>query len=104
FDVPYDHVVVDAPPPMASAEPVVRLRIPTPNIGALLEPLVRWSVRFGALAAVLAVVVGAGWFARPYWATARAYFTKLTVTAKTGTAVLESAPPGSEVLIDGAAA
>jgi hypothetical protein len=61
---------------------------------ALREPLIE-NARQIAMAAVIAVLVGsAGWAARYYQL-------KWAAMPKTGTAMLESIPPGSEVLIDG---
>jgi hypothetical protein len=51
-------------------------------------------MRVSAVAAAFAVVAVAGWLARPY-------VSALLTVPKTGTAVLESVPPGSEVLVDG---
>jgi hypothetical protein len=85
-----------APAEVGSA-PVVRVRIARPAVS--FEAIVRWSRRLGVGAAVLALLAGLGWVARPYVP----YFRKLLVTPKTGTAVFESAPPGSEILVDGSA-
>jgi hypothetical protein len=64
---------------------------------ALREPLIEHARQI-AMAAVIAVLVGsAGWAARYYQL-------KWAAMPRTGTATLESIPPGSEVLIDGAAA
>jgi hypothetical protein len=60
-------------------------------------PVLRWSIRLGAVAAVVGLLAGAASIARPYWQT-------LTTTATTGTTVVESAPAGAEVWIDGIAA
>lgn len=56
-------------------------------------PLMRWSLRAVAAVVLIAVVAGAGLAARSYWG-------KLTAP-KLGTAVLESVPTGSQVVIDG---
>jgi hypothetical protein len=63
---------------------------------ALHEPLVENARRI-AIAAVTVALIGAGWAARSYWM-------KWAAMPKTGTATLESVPPGAEVLIDGAPA
>lgn len=49
--------------------------------------------KLGAVAAIIAVLAGAGWAVRPY-------VTRMVNTPQTGTAVFESLPP-SEVLVDG---
>jgi hypothetical protein len=69
------------------------MRIDALRSGA--APLLRALRRVAAAAAVLAIVAGAGWLARPY-------VTRLLTVATTGTVVLESLPAGSEVLVDGA--
>lgn len=57
--------------------------------------LFRWSLRLGAAAAILALLAVAG-------SAAHTYYLKLTAP-KMGTAVLESTPPGSQVIVDGVA-
>ena len=79
-------------PAEVGSVPTGRVRAPAVS----LEAIVQWSRRLGVAAALLALVGGLGWIARPYlW--------KLLATPKTGTAVFESAPAGSEVLVDGTA-
>jgi hypothetical protein len=63
---------------------------------ALGQSLGRWSLRLSVAAAIVVALGGAV-------LTARAYWLKLAAMPKTGTAVFESVPPGSEVLVDGAA-
>jgi PEGA domain-containing protein len=81
--------------PVASSPRLVRLRIAAKAFP--LRTLGRWSFRLGAVAAVLAMLVGGGRLSREWWS-------KRPVTPKTGTAVLVSVPPGSDVVVDGAAA
>jgi PEGA domain-containing protein len=82
--------VVESPPRVAGT----RAATATASSGA---PLLRGSLRVGAAAAGIAVVAGAVWLARPYW---RPLTTKVTI----GTAIIESVPPGADVLVDGVAA
>lgn len=63
------------------------------------------SVRVAAIAGALAVLGSAAWLARPFVSNLSSRVSSLAATApKTGTAVLESLPDASEVLVDGAAA
>jgi len=77
------------------SKPRVPLQIPTEALRALAAPVVRWSLRAAALAVLVAMVVSGVRLARPH-------VTELLTVPKTGTVVLESLPPGSEVLVDGA--
>ena len=75
----------------------MRLRIPADALRSLAAPILRWSLRVASRSPpLLAIVAGAGWMARPY-------VVKLLTVAKTGTVVLESVPPGSDVFVDGVA-
>lgn len=95
------------PPETWGDQPVLRVRVGrrtpqlVPKIATLLRalhgPLVKNARRIAILAAMVALVGSAGWAARSYWL-------KRAAMPTTGTATLESVPPGSEVLIDGAAA
>ena len=68
------------------------LRIPTDALRSLAAPVLRWSFRAAARRRRSSrLLAGAGWLARPY-------VTSLFTVPKTGTVVLESVPPGSEVL------
>ena len=82
--------------PVEAARPGMDLRIPADAVRSLAAPILRWAPRVFAAAAVLAILAGAGWMARPY-------VTRLLTVAKTGTVVLESVPPGSDVFVDGVA-
>ena len=82
--------------PVEAARPGMDLRIPADAVRSLAAPILRWAPRVFAAAAVLAILAGAGWMARPY-------VTRLLTVAKTGTVVLESLPPGSDVFVDGVA-
>ena len=94
-DAPAGDIFHDpVPHPVEAAKPGPPLRIPTEALRSLAAPILRWSVRLSAAAAVLAILAGAGWLARPH-------VVRLLTVAKTGTVVLESLPPGSEVLVDG---
>jgi hypothetical protein len=77
------------------------LRTIASRAGEIYEPLVPWLRRFAVTAVFLAIVGGAGWTARTYWPTFSAMWSKLPVTPKTGVAVIESVPAGSQVLVDG---
>ena len=111
-----------APPPMPATQgPAVRdmapgragtVRVAKPPLmrtiasraGAFYEPLFHWLRRLAVAAAVLAIVGGAGWAARTYLPAFSAMWSKLPTlpaTPKTGTAVIESVPAGSQVLVDG---
>lgn len=79
--------------PQASSTPIAeRVAELARSAGA---PLFRWTLRLGAVAAVLALMALAGSAAHTYWL-------KLTAP-KMGTAVLETTPPGSQVIVDGQA-
>jgi hypothetical protein len=82
--------LLESPGPSATARAADAAR----SLGA---PILRWSLRLGAIAAVVGIAAGAASLARPYWQ-------KLTTKATTGTTVVESLPPGAEVWIDGVAA
>lgn len=103
------------------AKPMVRLRIPTAAIGSLAASLVRGVVRVAPIAAVVAVVVGAGWLARPYVGNVKTWLTELADRAtapkpepaapqpappaagarRTGQLMARSDPAGAKVLVDG---
>ena len=102
------------------AKPVVRLRIPTAAVRSLAASLVRGAVRVAPLAAVVAVVVAAGWMARPYVGNVKAWLTELAEKAtspkpepvaakptppagarRTGQLMARSEPAGARVLVDG---
>jgi hypothetical protein len=69
------------------------------GVGALSEPLMRWSRHLAVVAAVLAVVA-AGSGLPHVFAENLETMTK-PATPTTGTAVIESVPAGSQVLVDG---
>jgi PEGA domain len=102
------------------ARPAVRRHHPVDAIRSLVAPLIQWALRAAPMAAVLAVVVGAGWMARPYVGTVKAWLTQLTeettapkpeavvakpaarrVAGRTGQLMARSEPPGATVLVDG---
>ena len=83
-------------------EPRSRFRMPA-GAASIASSALRWSVRAAPIAAVVALIVGAGWIARPYVSTIAARISRLTATPKTGTAVLDSSPSGSDLFIDGTA-
>ena len=106
--------------PAKREKPAVRLNIPTDAIRSLAAPLIKWSLRVALVAAVVAVVVGAGRMARPYVGTVKTWLTELTekttapkpdaVVAKpapsraagrTGQLTARSEPAGAKVLVDG---
>jgi hypothetical protein len=62
------------------------------------------GLRIGALAGAVALVGSAAWYARPYVSNVSSRFVNLATPPNTGTAVLETTPDGSDVLIDGKAA
>lgn len=66
----------------------------TKHARAIGQPIARYGVHVVVAAAVVAALGAATWSVRAYWA-------KLAAMPKTGMALLESTPPGSEVLVDG---
>jgi hypothetical protein len=82
-DVP--ELVAEAPEPKAPLIPIAALR-------SLRAPI----LRFGSIAAGIALVVGVAWAALPYVSS----LSKMVATPASGTAVFESVPP-SEVSVDG---
>jgi hypothetical protein len=68
----------------------------TKHVRAIGQPLAKYGVHIVVAAAVVAALGAATWSVRAYWA-------KLAAMPKTGMALLESTPPGSEVLVDGKA-
>lgn len=95
--VGHDMAHHDLPPAkVRPATPVVPLKVPA-HARSLWQPLIRWTSRLAVAAAVVAIVGIAGLGAYQYWL-------RVTATPKTGTAVLESVPLGSDVVVDGAAA
>jgi hypothetical protein len=128
--------IFDAEPPVAEPskpqpakhrEPRVRLQFPTDAVRSLAAPLIRVARRVAPAAAVLAVVVGAGWFARPYAGSIKTFVmnlasplrekasppkpTPVAVAARptapaaggrrTGQLMARSEPAGAVVLVDG---
>jgi hypothetical protein len=94
----YASTAVVAEPVLEAAEPAsprVRFQFPTETLRSVGAPVLRWSFRAAALAALVAVAVGAVRLARPY-------VTDLLTAPTTGTVVFESLPSASEVLVDGA--
>ena len=94
-----------APPPPVRPATVKPATVPmmssiASGVGALSEPLMRWSRHIAVVAAVLAVVVGGVWAARTYLPKISETMTK-PAAPTTGTAVIESVPAGSQVLVDG---
>jgi hypothetical protein len=122
FDVT---AILDAEPPVAKPKkPRVQLQFPTDAVRSVAAPLIRVARRAAPAAAVLALVVGAGWLARPYVGNVKTWVTSLTekkpppkpapvavaVAAKptpsagarrTGILMARSEPPGAIVLVDG---
>jgi hypothetical protein len=122
FDVT---AILDAEPPVAKPKkPRVQLQFPTDAVRSLAAPLIGVARRAAPAAAVLALVVGAGWLARPYVGNVKTWVTSLTekkpppkpapvavaVGAKptpsasarrTGILMARSEPPGAIVLVDG---
>jgi len=128
FEVPAEPVAAKP------ANPLLRLRTATAAILSLAASLVRGAARVGPVAmslirgawrvapmvAVVAVVVGAGWLARPYMGNIKAWLTELTDKAtapkpeaaaakpkppaaarRVGQLTAQSEPPGAKVLVDG---
>jgi hypothetical protein len=89
--------------PAAAIRSLTAFRLPTAKVRSLAAPILRWGVRGAVAAALVAGLAFGVSIARPYWGTLTARWEKLTTTPKTGTVVLESVPPGSEVLVDGVA-
>jgi hypothetical protein len=84
-------------PPQAFAPTTQRARIDlSERARAIGKPLQQYAIRFALAAGIIAALGGATF-------SVRAYLAKLAAMPKTGTATLESAPPGSEVLVDGKA-
>jgi hypothetical protein len=78
-----------------AAERRQSLRMPSTNgVGALLGGLAQRAKRLAVAAAIVAAAGGAGWTAWSYWS-------KLPAAAKTGTVLLETVPPDSQVFMDG---
>ena len=95
---PYPATAVVADPvahPVKPAKPRVPFQFPMDALRSLGAPVLRWSLRAAALVALVAMAVSAVRVARPYVA-------ELLTVPTTGTVVLESLPPGSEVFVDGA--
>lgn len=110
-----------APPTVAEpATPVVRLRIAPAAVRSLAASLVRGAVRVAPAAAVVAVLAGAGWLARPYVGNVKTWLTELADKAtapkpepaapqpappagarRTGQLMARSDPAGAKVLVDG---
>jgi hypothetical protein len=88
--VPPAHVETAPPSPVERAE---KREKPRQSTSEIIAPVARWGVRLGVAAAIIAaLLVGA--------ARVRPYLTSLG-TPTLGTLVLESAPTGSDVSIDG---
>ena len=110
----------DEPPVPESTKPAVRAR-PTAGIRSLAAPLVPMVRRAAPIVAILAVVIGAGWMARPYLGDIKTWLAKLTETApaptkpetvtakpapvraavRMGQLTARSEPAGATVLVDG---
>jgi hypothetical protein len=120
FDVA---AILDAAPPVAvPKKPRVPLKLPVDAVRSLAAPLFRAARRAAPALAMLAVVVGAGWLARPYVGNVKTWLTSLTEKApppkatpvaaaakttpppgarRTGLLMARSEPPGAIVLVDG---
>lgn len=90
--------VFDADPPVARPKkPRVQLRFPTTAVRSLVAPLVRVARRAAPVAAVLAVVVGAGWMAHPYVGQVKTWLTGLTGLTESTEAPKTEAPKAAAV-------
>jgi hypothetical protein len=83
---------VEAPPQPATRE-ARRMRVPS-GVGPFLGELAQRAKRWAITAAIVAAAGGAGWTGWSYWS-------KLPAASKTGTVMLETVPPDSQVLIEG---
>ena len=112
----------DAGGPVAKpAKPALQLRIPADAVRSASGPLIRGLRQVAPAAALLAVMIGAAWMARPYVGKVKTWLTELTATASpqpapvflakstppsgarraTGLLVARSDPAGARVLVDG---
>lgn len=121
FDSP---AAFDAEPAVSkAAKPAVRLKVQRAAVGSLAAALIQSLRRVAPLAAVLAVVVGAAWMARPYVGKVKTWLTEMTENAtvpkpetvvakptpprgaagaaRMGQLIARSEPPGAKVLVDG---
>jgi len=110
---------VSEPAVARAKKPAVRLNFPTAAVLSAAASLVRGAVRFAPAAAVVAVVVGVGWLARPYVGGIRSSLTELAEKAtspkpepvaatpplaaarSTGPLTARSDPAGAKVFVDG---
>ena len=118
----FDAAALFVPEPVVveAKKPRPRPRIPIEAIRSFTAPLISGARRVAPAAAMLAVVVGAGWMATPYLGKLKTWATELTEeappaepepvvakpaasrgSARTGQLTARSDPPGATVLVDG---